>query len=431
MAQAPVVVVYFKFPLHALLYILLFALVPTSVLRVSKSRIVFFEAAMSALYLALLAGAALPCLAQSTQDSIDTSQCKCFLSNGTNPGFYSKHAFFDFRSLGAYAGVPALVNVSGDAASVPVTSDYFKSDEWTSFWEIENWDNSKGDNGGFSNDASIYMVNSPSNIYIESRADGDDSNSTQLTMRTRRFADFQTASEFQTTASDYQFLSLRMLARTVGDPGAVTAMFTYCDSSDAAKVQEADIEILTRDPHNKIQYTNQPSDLPDVGEILEATRNATVPGGREWSDWAVHRLDWTPERSTWYVDGEEAASIEFQVPRDAASINFNSWGDGGSWSGNMSTGGEASLQIQWIEVLYNTTKSDKRGLGRFSSRSSSESASCNVICGVDGLDDIGHAVLLSNSTGAASQMAALTRQGGQNALLVSLLALLSSILFRL
>ncbi|KAK3191003.1 hypothetical protein K4F52_002953 [Lecanicillium sp. MT-2017a] len=191
----------------------------------------------SALYLALLA-TALPALARSAQESIDTAQCECFLSNGTNSAFYSKHAFFDFRSLGAYAGVPAVVNVSGDAASAPVTSDYFNSDEWTSFWEIEDWDNnSKGNNRGASNDASIYMVNSPSNIFIENLAEDDGgSNSTQLTMRTKRFADFQTASEFQTVDSNYQFLSLRMLARTVGDPGAVTAMFTYRDSSDAAKV---------------------------------------------------------------------------------------------------------------------------------------------------------------------------------------------------
>jgi beta-glucanase (GH16 family) len=180
-------------------------------------------------------------------------------------------------------------------------------------------------------------------------------------------------------------------------------MFTYRDSSDPAEVQEADIEILTRDPRNKIQYTNQPSDLPEVGEVLEATRNATIPGDRKWSDWAVHRLDWTSERSTWYVDGEEAANIEFQVPRDAASINFNAWGDGGSWSGNMSVGGEASLQIQWIEVLYNTTTTRKRDLLRMSSKSEPKARNC-VVCGVDQGYEAGYPVLLSNNTGTASQV---------------------------
>ena len=244
------------------------------------------------------------------------------------------------------------------------------------------------------------MVNSPSNIYIENYADGGDDNSTHLTMRTKRFEDFQTASEFQTLSSSYQFISLRMLARTVGDPGAVTAMFTYHDSSDPAEVQEADIEILTCDPRNKIQYTNQPSDLPEVSEVLEATRNATIPGDREWSDWAVHRLDWTPKQSTWYVNGEEATSIEFQVPRDAASINFNAWSDIGSWSGNMSVGGEASLQIQWIEVLYNTTTAGQRELAR----GGSKDKNCAAVCGVDEGNEVGSPVLLSTEMGSASQV---------------------------
>jgi hypothetical protein len=140
------------------------------------------------------------------------------MSNGTNSGFYSKHAFFDFRSLSSFAGVPALVNVSSDAASAPVTSDNFKSDEWTSFWEIENWDNNKkGDNHGVSSDATIHIVNSPSNIYIENHSNGDN-NATHLTLRTRRFEDFQTGSEFQTVSSGYHFISLRMLARTSVTP---------------------------------------------------------------------------------------------------------------------------------------------------------------------------------------------------------------------
>ncbi|KAM0738770.1 hypothetical protein ACQRIT_006507 [Beauveria bassiana] len=298
--------------------------------------------------------------------------CDCFLSNGTNPGYYAEHAFFDFRQLLQHAGVPDVVDNAASAASAPESSDFFTSDAWTSFWEVENWNNSNGaaSNGRantLSNDATIYMVNSPSNIYIAKAADdgggggGGRDVVTFLTMRTKRLHDFQTAAEFQTADADYQFLSLRMCARTVGAPGAVTAMFTYRGAADPARVQEADVEILTRGPRSVIQYTNQPSDLPaDRGEIAEATRNATLPGGAAWSDWAVHRLDWTPERSVWYVNGREAASIALQVPRDPAAVNFNAWSDGGSWSGNMTVGDEASLQIQWVEILYNRTDAGKQ-----------------------------------------------------------------------
>ncbi|KAM3544561.1 hypothetical protein ARSEF1564_002544 [Beauveria bassiana] len=362
--------------------------------------------------------------AAAATETVEDSSCDCFLSNGTNPGYYAKHAFFDFRQLLQHAGVPDVVDDATSAASAPESSDFFTSDAWTSFWEVENWNNSNGaaSNGRantLSNDATIYMVNSPSNIYIAKAADDGDGGGggggrdavTFLTMRTKRLHDFQTAAEFQTADAGYQFLSLRMCARTVGAPGAVTAMFTYRGAADPARVQEADVEILTRGPRSVIRYTNQPSDLPaDRGEIAEATRNATLPGGAAWSDWAVHRLDWTPERSVWYVDGREAASIAFQVPRDPAAVNFNAWSDGGSWSGNMTVGDEASLQIQWIEMLYNnSTDAGKQSAavaasgsrtvsGRRIMRRSAKHHACKVVCTIDGVADVGKAALLSNST---------------------------------
>ena len=42
---------------------------------------------------------------------------------------------------------------------------------------------------------------------------------------------------------------------------------------------------------------------------------------------------WTPGSSDWYVNGEQVASIQFQAPVDPALILFNSWSNGGEWSG--------------------------------------------------------------------------------------------------
>jgi hypothetical protein len=69
-----------------------------------------------------------------------------------------------------------------------------------------------------------------------------------------------------------------MLARTVVDPGAVTAMFTYRHTEVLADVQEADIEFLTNGPRVRIQYTNQPSYTLEGDESPEATRNACEAG---------------------------------------------------------------------------------------------------------------------------------------------------------
>lgn len=43
---------------------------------------------------------------------------------------------------------------------------------------------------------------------------------------------------------------------------------------------------------------------------------------------------WTPGSSDWYVDGVQTASIQFQAPVDPATLLFNSWSDGGDWTGS-------------------------------------------------------------------------------------------------
>lgn len=338
--------------------------------------------------------------------------CECFVTNGTAPEYFSNHLFLDYRNLTQFAGVPPTVSNEDAVSDAPITSDFFSSEEWTKHWGIQTWDNSKGKSQGFSNDATVHMINSANNLFIQANEDSNADSATYLTMRTKRFKDFQTAAEFEAVRYDYKFLSLRMLARTVGSAGAVAGMFTYKNSSDPAGVQEADIEILTRDPGNVIQYTNQPSDLPDVGTIPEATRNVTLPDGVKWSDWAVHRVDWTPERSVWYINGHDVASIAFQVPRDASGINFNMWSDGGSWSGNMSVGAEASLQIKWIEMVYNsTTAMPARKMARSELQHprasllqrSAKGKTCQVVCSVDNGTQPGVSAVLftsSQSSGA-------------------------------
>lgn len=55
------------------------------------------------------------------------------------------------------------------------------------------------------------------------------------------------------------------------------------------------------------------------------------------------------------MNGLSAANISFQVPRDPAGLIVNMWSDGGPWTGNMSLYDAAYLQIQYIEIVYNTS----------------------------------------------------------------------------
>ncbi|KAI0127802.1 concanavalin A-like lectin/glucanase domain-containing protein [Xylariales sp. AK1849] len=87
--------------------------------------------------------------------------------------------------------------------------------------------------------------------------------------------------------------------------------------------------------------------------VSAATKNATVPVG--WDDWAVHRMDWSPTSTMWYVDGQNVSQVSYQTPQDPSMIIFNSWSDGAPWNGNMSEGAQAYFQIRWIELVFNTT----------------------------------------------------------------------------
>lgn len=340
----------------------------------------------------------------------DHSSCGCFLSNDTEASYFSGHSFFDFRNLGEYARVPPVIDDADEAAGAEVTSEYFKTTEWTNMWWISSWNNGQGKR----KDATVYMVNSPNNIYIEdAKGSNLGSPSTWLTLRTQRNDDFQSAAELETVDPGFQYLSVRMLARTIGAPGAITALFTYRGSEDWYGVQESDIEVRTSDPRHKIQYTNQPSYTEDgEEEIPEATRNATLPGRATWSDWAVHRLDWTPGQTRWFVNGLEAASIAFQTPRDPCKLLLNVWSDGGSWAGNMSVGAAAYMQIQWLEVLYNRTSAEevsgapeKRGLLFGRQQDQGAAPRCNRVCSVDETPNQGQPVMLWDNGAVPSRIA--------------------------
>ncbi|KAL0932030.1 xylanase 3 [Colletotrichum truncatum] len=350
----------------------------------------------------------LPLVVADDHPVVQDDICNCFLTNSSE-NYFTNHMFYDFRNLGQYAGVPDILDDFNKSGSALPTSDYFNSDAWTSVWSVQRWNNS-GKLGRDGNDATIRMTNSHSNVYIEKNNDPNPSSDTFLSFRTARLKNFQSSAEMESVSMGYHFVSVRMLARTIGDPGACTALFTYREADKYANVQEADIEVLTKDPDNRIQYTNQPSFDSKGNTIPSSTENGTLPSGVSWRQWAVHRLDWNSEKSTWLVDGQQVSSIKFQVPRDPSRVMINSWSDGGSWSGVMDVGGSAVLQIQWIEMIFNTTDSpttpSKRSAvdqrhnhgpeGKLIRRKGD--GQCQVVCSIDSAPAVGQVVMLHNGT---------------------------------
>ncbi|KAI8626931.1 glycoside hydrolase family 16 protein [Xylariaceae sp. FL1651] len=334
---------------------------------------------------------------------VNDVQCNCYLTNDSSASYFTTHKFFDFRSLSQYAKVPDPIADPYDSSQALATSNYFLADNWTTIWGIQSWNNSASVQTG---DAPVLMVNSPNNIYIESNGDENPSSDTFLTLRTMRMKDYQSSAEFESISKAYHFVSVRMYARTLGASGAVTAMFTYRDSGDPTKltsVQESDLEIRTMDPKDRVQYTNQPSYSSKGDDIPAATRNATTPVEADWSAWSFHRMDWNPKATTWYIDGQNVASIAFQVPRDPSQIIFNAWSDGGYWTGNMTVGSSAYLQIQWIDIVYNSTGNDKTTDKRSNDDSWSlpaekrDGGACRNVCSIDDTTKTGTPVLLQSS----------------------------------
>ncbi len=317
-------------------------------------------------------------------DTVDDSRCNCYVSNTSDATYYSNHKFFDFRSLSQYQGKPQLLQDAVGATNAPLTSEFFNTDDWAKFWEVQNWNNS--DSLGISNTSSstVLRINSRNNVYIAPNTDPNPSSQTWLDLRTARQTMFQSSSEIATNDGNYQYLSMRMLARTAGAAGACTAMFTYRPADGPAHLQEADLEILTKYSRDQVQCTNQPS-VDAAGQLVtNSTLNVTLPAGITWDAWAVYRMDWTPGRTAWYVNGQQLANISFQAPRDASRIHVNAWSDGGNWTGIMPFRTEAHLQIQWWELLYNTT--DKPTTNE-----------CKAVCSVDTSGTTGRAVIISNS----------------------------------
>lgn len=340
----------------------------------------------------LVAAASLVAVARGAYPLTTDSNCGCYMTNATRSNYFAHHQFFDFRSLTQYVNVTKPITKWEENERAETTSPYFRSRQWTDAWAIQNWNNTNllKLNNTDVNDATVKMVNTPNNIFFERDSNGGNNANTFMTMRTIRHDGFQSSSEFESRSSGYQFLSIRMFARTKGAPGAITAMFTYRPPPtphNMALVQEADLEIRTRDPPTYVQYTNQPS-WNATSDIPDATRNVSLPGGRRWSDWATYRMDWTPGSTTWFVNGQLHSTISFQAPRDPAQVMFNSWSDGGSWSGPMKVNDQASMQIQWIELVYNNTDPGNVKTGR-----------CVNVCSIDETTRLGTPVLMTGNAG--------------------------------
>lgn len=172
-----------------------------------------------------------------------------------------------------------------------------------------------------------------------------------LSLKTNRLdSDTQEAGQIYYHPADAKAISLRVSARITGYKGAIAGMFTY--HSDT---QESDMEVLTKDGEHTVHFSNQPVEDSDGKEVAGSTMTKTLPEGENIGQFNVYRLDWLPGKSAWYVNGKKLASSTTNVPTISSSIFINMWNNNGPFGGNMAVGKSARLDVQWIEMAFNST----------------------------------------------------------------------------
>ncbi|KAL8969449.1 MAG: hypothetical protein Q9183_001991 [Haloplaca sp. 2 TL-2023] len=322
----------------------------------------------SPLLLTLLTTSTHPCSAAPPLDpNSDPTECSCYQVPGNERAWFLNHQFFDFREAEddnvTARFTPALIDNDQDRGIEPITSPFFGEGQFGNYFTPASWTKNATE------DAPVHLVNSHQNLYLSKSRDSPDS-PVHLTLRTNRLRSFQSTSGLETTELSYLFASIRLRARVAGSHGACAGLFTY-HSDD----QESDIEILTRDDTSIMRATNQPG-LDAQGKVIpEASASVPIPGigsdnNGSWTEWNDYQLNWLPGQSEWIVNGISVWNKTYGVPTEPSNIQIRMWSDGSAWPGNMTVGGIATFDIQWIDMVYNTSNE-------------APGASCESICSVD------------------------------------------------
>lgn len=343
--------------------------------------------------------------------------CDCYETDAES--VFTQHEFHDFRTITPIASTPPLPsalpqeldptpeNYTTELGIGSAQAGWLQSNDWTDYWATMDWGKTP------TSDFPVRMQNSLANVYI-SGSDVDANATSKLVLRTHRLPTFQSSAEVESLHKNLLYASIRIRARVTGASGAVAGLFIYKNGQN-----ESDIEILTRDNNNEIRYSNQPVVDDSGNEIQGASTSVDLATGTEvdgtedpnskvkrqsygdirWDDWHTHRIDWTEGKSSWYVDGEHYLDKTYGVPTVASYFVMNMWSDGGVWSGNMSVGQTAYMEIEWVEMAYNTSGPDDLSERDLSRRADSK-PECQTMCVIDGVQNVGEPEL-----GAAASVA--------------------------
>ncbi|KAM0814066.1 putative GH16 domain-containing protein [Seiridium cardinale] len=271
------------------------------------------------------------------------SNCSSFTTNGTAAAQFNYYRFYDFRNISP----DTWDNTKNATDPNNVTAGASTSDM---SWSLD-WIRKEGLLYPGPTVPNLMPIDyQPDQVAIRNATDSsDDSTNTALGFpSSRQVTTSQQSSGIQFNEDSILYLSLRLKARLTGASGACAAFFTYENDT-----QEADIELLTRDEEHVVGFNTQPS-IDIHGNYINGSHwNMTLPNHLTREDWVTYRMDWVEDRVAWYIDAVPMGESVHSVPVEPSHLFFTMWGNGGTWTNNMTLGDSALLEIQWIEVAYN------------------------------------------------------------------------------
>ncbi|KAL8831400.1 MAG: hypothetical protein Q9170_005314 [Blastenia crenularia] len=157
--------------------------------------------------------------------------------------------------------------------------------------------------------------------------------------------------EIASARRDMFYGSFRVGMKYTGQDGTCGAFFFY--RNDSAEIDVEFLSKLYQDPAKAadlLLVIHAPPEVP-TNELFRPT---TV-GFRPADGYHEYRFDWTPERVTYYADGQFLWESTVGVPFDAGGLTLNHWSNGDAgWSAGPPTQ-DANLQLSYIKAYFNSS----------------------------------------------------------------------------
>jgi endo-1,3-1,4-beta-glycanase ExoK len=168
---------------------------------------------------------------------------------------------------------------------------------------------------------------------------------------------------------NFEFGAFEARIRAARGSGLITPFFLWKNNSEIPGVpwQEQDFEIFGRDGRFQTQLMTPGSGGEQRRQHLEL-HSLPTPA---WERYYTYRMEWTPERLAFYVDGElirqETDQDEFSILLDRsqaepAQLRMSLWAGDSDWAGFFDeAAAPAAVFVDWVQVSSYTPGSGAGG----------------------------------------------------------------------